>query len=258
MLSTTLSPSSQVQSRLALITGAARGLGRGIAETLAEQGFLIAIADITTEKDASEVIQALKSRDRFAGYHQIDVSDELAVRRLFADLDAEGLAVDVLVNNAGTSRPQTIREITLNDWNDLLRINLTSAFLCSKEAFSRMEQRRSGCIVNISSVAAERGALLGHAHYSASKAGLLGLTRTLARTGAPVGIRVNAVAPGIIDTELLRRVHSDEEIDRIAATVPLGIGQPRDVGLAVAFLCGEGGRYITGSVLDVNGGAHIH
>ncbi len=258
MLSTTLSPSSQLPSRLALITGAARGLGRGIAETLADQGFQIAIADITAEKDASEAIHALRAKEKFAGYHQIDVSDEPAVRRLFADLDADGRVIDVLVNNAGTSRPQTIRDTTLNDWNDLLRINLTSAFLCSKEAFARMEQRRGGCIVNISSVAAERGALLGHAHYSASKAGLLGLTRTLARTGAPVGIRVNAVAPGIIDTELLRTVHSAEEISNIATSVPLGIGNPRDVGLAVAFLCGEGGRYITGAVLDVNGGAHIH
>ena len=253
----TPSPAPALASQLALVTGAARGLGRAIALVLAEQGARVVLNDIAPEPDAAETIAALG--DRFVAYHQADVGDETAVEAMFAAISAQHGPLDILVNNAGTSRPQTIRETSLADWDALLRINLTSAFLCCRAAFAQMEPPagRGGAIVNLSSVVAHQGALAGHVHYAATKSGLLGLTRTLARTGAPLGIRVNAVAPGIIDTELLRTVHGDEGIARLSAQVPLGLGKPRDVGLAVAFLCGEGGRYITGAVLDVNGGLHM-
>jgi 3-oxoacyl-[acyl-carrier protein] reductase len=123
-----------------------------------------------------------------------------------------------------------------------------------------MRDRRpahGGRIVNISSIVGQRGAIFGHVHYAASKSGIVGLTKTLARTAAPLGVTVNCVAPGIIDTELLRQTHGDEQVAELAKTVPLGLGRPRDVGLAVAFLCGEGGRYITGATLDVNGGMNF-
>ena len=120
-----------------------------------------------------------------------------------------------------------------------------------------MREQRSGRIVNISSVVAHRGALFGHVHYAATKSGILGFTKTLARTGAPLGINVNAVAPGIIETELLRRTHGDEGVADLAQTIPLGLGRPSDVSNAVAFLCAEASRYITGATLDVNGGAYF-
>ena len=120
-----------------------------------------------------------------------------------------------------------------------------------------MREQGEGRIVFVSSVVAHRGALYGHAHYAATKGGMLGMVKTLARTGAPLGIRVNAVAPGITETELLFETHGREEIEKLAAQVPLGLGKPRDVGLAVAFLCGEGGRYITGATIDVNGGSYM-
>jgi NAD(P)-dependent dehydrogenase (short-subunit alcohol dehydrogenase family) len=121
-----------------------------------------------------------------------------------------------------------------------------------------MAAQRGGCIINISSVVGEQGAMFGYAHYAATKSGMLGITRTLARTGAPLGIRVNAIAPGIIETELLLKTHGPEGVEKLGATVPLGLGKPKNIGLAVAFLCGEGGAYITGATLDVNGGMYMH
>ena len=150
-------------------------------------------------------------------------------------------------------RPEDLTEA---EFHAVMDTNLTSAFLCSREAVKLMPG--PGRIVNISSVTGERGALYGHVHYAATKSGLLGFTKTLARTLAPRGITVNAVAPGIIETELLQRTHGAEEVAKLAAQVPLGLGTPRDVALAVAFLCGPGGRYMTGATLDVNGGMHMH
>lgn len=120
-----------------------------------------------------------------------------------------------------------------------------------------MAQQHFGRIINISSVVGERGALFGHVHYAATKSGMLGMTKTLARTGAPLGITVNAVAPGIIETELLFKTHGAEGVEKLSASIPLGLGKPRSIGLAVSYLAGEGGNYITGSVLDVNGGMNM-
>jgi NAD(P)-dependent dehydrogenase (short-subunit alcohol dehydrogenase family) len=121
-----------------------------------------------------------------------------------------------------------------------------------------MAPQRSGRIVNSSSMVGEQGALFGHVHYAATKSGMIGFTKTLARTGAPLGITVNAIAPGIIETELLFKTHGVEGVERLSASVPLGcLGKPRQIGLAVAFLCGEGGTYITGSTLDINGGMYM-
>ncbi len=251
-------PAQPLAGRLALVTGAARGIGRAIAAVLAEQGCDLVINDRVPEAGAAEAIAELRGFGRFVAYLPADVGDEEAVSAMFDAIAARHRPLDILVNNAGATRAQTIRETSLADWEDILRVNLTGAFLCSRAAFAQMEPRRSGHIVNISSVAAHMGGQLGHVHYAATKSGLLGLTRTLARTGAPSGIRVNAVAPGLIDTELIRQVQDEEGIRRVAAAIPLGLGRPRDVGLAVAFLCGEGGRYITGSVLDVNGGLYMH
>ena len=120
-----------------------------------------------------------------------------------------------------------------------------------------MKEQKSGRIVNISSVVAHQGALFGDLHYAATKSGILGITKTLARTAAPLGITVNAIAPGCIETELLVESLGQEKVDELAAGIPLGIGSPRDIGLAVAYLCGGGGRYITGATIDVNGGFYM-
>lgn len=241
---------------MALITGAGRGIGRGIALCLAEAGHDIAVNDLHDGPEAQATAAAVRALGRQAWVEAADVADEAAVEALFQRLAARG-GVDVLVNNAGTTQAADIFAISPADWDRVLDTNLRSCFLCSRLAAGQMRAKGSGRIVSISSVSGQQGALFGHVHYSASKAGIIGFGKALARTLAPHGITVNTVAPGIIDTELLRRTHGDAEVARLAGGIPLGLGAVRDIGLAVAFLCGPGGRYITGATLDVNGGMYL-
>ena len=164
--------------------------------------------------------------------------------------------VDILVNNAGTSKSESILETEIDSWRHVIDTNLTSCFLCSKQAMARMVRQSSGRIVQISSVVAHQGAVFGHVHYAATKSGMLGFTKSLARTAAPHGITVNAVAPGIIDTELLRSTHGPSRLDELSRTVPLGLGSVEDVAAAVVFLASEEARYLTGITIDVNGGLY--
>lgn len=240
---------------MALVTGAARGLGRGIAAVLAQQGADIVVAD--RSDNADETCAAIKDVGRRAHFIGADVSREDDVARLFEVIEQEFGRLDILVNNAGIDKVQDILETSLDDWRTVLDVNLTGVFLCSKAALPFMRRQRSGRIVNLASITGQQGALYGRVHYGASKSGIVGFTKTLARSEAAHGITVNAIAPGIIETDLLYETHGPEGVAKLAATVPLGLGTPRDVGLAVAFLCGEGGRYITGATLDVNGGMYF-
>ena len=243
--------------KIALVTGAARGIGRGIALVLAEQGATVALNDLPGDRHGTAAAEVIEATGGTATFFAADVAEENEVSRLFAAVHARYGRLDILVNNAGTSQPKDIFTASLEDWNGIMTTNLTSCFLCSKSAMEIMAAQKSGRIINISSVVAEQGALFGHVHYAASKSGMLGFTKTLARTAAPFGITANSVAPGIIDTELLQNTHGTTTTASLAQSVPLGLGTVRDVGLAVAFLCGEGGRYITGSTLDVNGGLYL-
>lgn len=231
-----------------------RGLGRGIALALAEAGADIVVNYHSASAEAEAVVEEITALGRRTLIFQADVGDQDAVRAMFDAVEKEFGRLDILVNNAGTTKAQTIDETSLEDWDFILRTNLTSAFLCSREAMRVMTPRGRGRIVNISSVVGHRGAQFGHVHYASTKAGLFGFTKTLARTGAPHGITVNCVAPGIIETELLTQTHGEDGVAKLTESVPLGLGQARDIGLAVAFLCGEGGRYITGETINVNGG----
>ncbi|MNK18041.1 3-oxoacyl-[acyl-carrier-protein] reductase FabG [compost metagenome] len=248
---------SELKGKIALITGAARGIGKGIALVLAEKGADIILNDKEDSEALRETLELLKSFNTNVFFKAADVSSEKEVAALFSFVKENFGALDLLVNNAGTSQSKDIFETTLEDWEYILKTNLTSCFLCSKYAMQVMKEQGGGKIINLSSVVGQQGALYGHTHYAASKSAILGVTKTLARTGAPLGIRVNAIAPGIIETDLLRQTHGEEGIARIAEDVPLGIGKPRDIGLAVAFLAGEGGDYITGTTLDVNGGLYF-
>lgn len=250
-------PTHELQDKVALVTGASRGLGRGIALVLAEKGADVVVNFRSGEEAADEVVTQISGMGRRALKVQADVGEEADVRRLFETIKTHWGRLDILVNNAGTSRAQDIFETSLDDWESLIRTNLTSTFLCSKLAMEMMREAAGGRIVNISSVVGEQGALFGHVHYAATKSGQLGITKTLARTGAPFGINVNAIAPGIIETELLFQTHGKDGVASLAEKVPLGLGTARDIGLAVAFLCGEGGRYITGTTIDVNGGQYM-
>lgn len=247
----------ELTGKTALITGSLRGIGKSIALTLAEKGADIVLNDLAESEDLQEIMTSIKNLNRKVFFKAADVSVEKEVGALFSFVKDCSGHLDILVNNAGTSQSKDIFDITLEDWEHILGTNLTSCFLCAKYAMEMMKEQQEGRIINISSVVGQQGALYGHVHYSASKSAILGLTKTLARTGAPLGIRVNCIAPGIIETDLLNQTHGKAGVAKIAQSVPLGIGQPRDIGLAVAFLAGEGGNYITGATIDINGGLYF-
>ncbi len=251
-----MSSGKGLSDQVAIVTGASRGVGRGIALVLADHGAQVAANYVSAREKAEEVVAQIVQRGGQAVAVQADVGTPEGTGRLFQTTLAKFGRLDILVNNAGTSQPKDVFATTPEDWDRMLRVNLTSCFLCSQAAMQIMAPRRQGRIVNISSVVAHQGALFGHLHYAASKSGQLGLTKTLARTAAPLGITVNAVAPGCIETELLHETLS-EKVEEMRRAIPLGLGTVRDVGLAVAFLCGEGGRYITGATIDVNGGIYL-
>lgn len=247
----------ELAGKIALVTGASRGLGKGIALTLAEKGADIIVNYRSNTTEAEAVKDEIIAMGRKAIVAQADVSDKESVAGLFKTIKQEFGRLDILINNAGTTKAQDIFETELEDWEFILKTNITSAFLCSKAAMEMMKEQQGGSIINISSIVGHRGALYGHVHYAATKSGMFGFTKTLARTAAPLGITVNCIAPGIIETELLFKTHGAEEVEKLASGVPLGLGKVRDIGLAAAYLSGEGGRYITGATLDVNGGMYL-
>lgn len=248
----------ELSGKVALVTGASRGLGKGVALVLAEKGADVIVNYHSSKEEAERVCEQIRGYGVRGVSVQANVGKAEDVERLFEVVDKEFGRIDILINNAGTSRSETIYEMSEESWDFILETNLKSMFLVSKQAMIRMRERKFGRIVNMSSIVAHQGALFGHVHYASSKGGILGFTKTLARTGAADGITVNAVAPGIIKTELLFQTHGEEGVAKLAEKVPLGLGEMRDVGLACAFLCGEGGNYLTGICLDVNGGMYMH
>jgi 3-oxoacyl-[acyl-carrier protein] reductase len=236
----------------ALVTGAGRGIGREIALRLAQAGANIAVCDVelsTAQNTAAEI----ESLGRKAIALQADVSKASAVADMFAAFFRVFPVLDILVNNAGIIRDGLIMRLKEEDWDLVLNINLKSAFLCCKEASRHMMKARRGKIVNIASVVGMMGNA-GQVNYSASKAGLIGLTKTLAKEFATRNIQVNAVAPGFIQTAMTDKLSAAEK-ERLAADIPTQkLGVPLDVANAVLFLSSPLSDYITGQVLAVDGG----
>lgn len=248
-----------LKGKIALVTGASQGIGRGIAIELARNGARVVVnyRDAGNLDRAEKVVAEIGELGGEAVAMECDVTDSKAVAALFKKIGEKFGRLDILANNAGTSQPKDIFEITDEDWDRIIKTNLTSGFYCARQAMLMMRGQKFGRIVFTSSVVGHRGALFGHVHYAATKAGQMGMVKTLARTGAPYGITVNAVAPGIVDTELLRKTHGDDGVEALAKTIPLGLGSVSDIGSAVAFLCSDAARYITGVTLDVNGGTYF-
>jgi len=246
-----------LDGRIALVTGASRGIGRGVALEMGRAGATVIINHRDSAQQAEEVQAEIEAAGGTATVIQADVSKSEQVARLFAEITEQFGGIDVLVNNAGTAQPKDILEMTEEDWDFIINTNLKSVFLCCKTAFPLMVERGGGRIINMSSIVSRRGALYGHVHYAATKGGINAFTMTLARTGAPHDIRVNAVAPGIIDTELLRQTHDAETIAGLEEGVPLGLGTVEDVGRACVYLASDECRYMTGHILDLNGGMHM-
>jgi len=247
--------------RVALITGASRGIGAAIVLRLARDGYDVALNWLRedgrdNETEAETIAEQARALEVEAVCLEADVTDRGAVATMVERITERLGAVDVLINNAGITRDRTLRKLPPEDWDRVLAVNLTGAFNCGRAVVEGMTERGWGRIVSLSSVVALMGNF-GQANYAASKAGLLGLTKSLAREVARKGVTVNAVAPGFIATEMTAAI-PDDVAEQIVAQIPIGaMGEPIDVANAVAFLASDEARYITGHVLSVNGGLRM-
>ncbi len=245
-----------MHKRVALVTGASRGIGRAIAMELARVGFVVGVNYLSRQAQAEETVAAIMAGGGEAVALQADVADPQAVERMFAALDERFGRLDALVNNAGIgTRIDSLTAIDDATWRRTLAVNLDGAFYCLRAAVPRLRAAGGGRIVNISSGAAKTGGMIG-AHYAASKAGLLALTAKAARELARDGISVKAVLPSVIETEMIEALAGSAEVrERLRAQFPIGrFGRPEEVAQVVRFLVAEAPAYLTGEFISLRGG----
>lgn len=239
--------------RTALVTGGSRGIGRAVAERLAEDGLSVAVNYSSSETSAIEVVEGLRSRGLRAQAFGCDVSDESQVAAMFEEVTEELGPVAVLVNNAGITRDNLLMRMSSEEFDDVIAVNLRSTFLCTKAALRGMMRAKWGRIVSIASVAGITGNA-GQANYAASKAGMIGFTKSIAKEYGSRGITANVVAPGFITTDMTDALGGEVRETAMASITVGRFGAPADVAAAVAFLASEEAAYITGQVLPVDGG----
>lgn len=241
------------QGTIALVTGAGRGIGGAIAKDLAREGATVAVNYNQSDEAAKRVVANIESEGHQAIAVQADVSDEKAVKQMFRRLRDEFGHLDVVVNNAGIVDDGFLMMMSLRKFESVLRVNLLGTFICSREALKMMARERKGSIVNIASVSGMIG-MEGQLNYSASKGGIIAFTKGLAREAAPQGVRANVVAPGFIETDMIKRV-PPPLMGLYTQLIPLQrIGRPEEVACAVSFVASPKASYMTGGVLVVDGG----
>jgi len=241
--------------KTAIVTGAAQGIGRAIAEALAHAGADVAVADLDPGR-SQETVTAITKMGRRALNIKVNVAEWNDAKAMVDQVVKEWGKVDILVNNAGITRDGLLLRMKEEDWNLVLQVNLNGTFNCTKAALQPMSKQRSGRIVNIASIVGAIGNA-GQANYAASKAAVIGFTKSVAREYASRAVTVNAVAPGFIDTAMTQQLSADVK-ETLSKQIPLGrLGQPSDVAEAVKFLASDEAGYITGHVLHVNGGMHM-
>jgi len=251
-----LMPGQRFAGRVALVTGAGRGMGRATALRLAAEGACVIVNDINgaaAERVAEEIRRAGGTAYAIAA----DVADELQVQEMIRTAVELFGTLHILVNNAGILRTtHPLEKISVAEWEGVMAVNVRGTFLCMKYALPIMKRQRYGRVINLASVAGRSTSTFGGAHYTCAKAAVLGLTRHAAREAAPFGITVNAVAPGTMDTEMIREVASPESLARAVAAIPMGrMGKPEEEASLVAFLASDEASFITGATVDINGGA---
>ncbi len=242
-----------MKGRIALVTGAGQGIGRAIVLALADKGVIPVIADIN-EKNASKVADQVKAMGIEAMHITVDLSDVNAIVNMVGQIVDRYGRIDILVNNAGILHSTSIEDVTEEEWDQILNINLKSVFFISQQVYKHMKLKRFGRIINISSMAGRMGGYANGLAYTASKAGVLGLTMGFARRVAEYNITVNAIAPGTTESDILKQF-THEQIEMLKNQIPLKrLGSPEKIGKLVAFLASDHADFITGAVIDINGG----
>ena len=244
-----------LKEAVVVVTGASRGLGRAIAEEVARGGAKVVVNYSRSQEPAEELVNEISESGGEAIAVQADVSDAEQAQKLIDQAIEEYGRIDVLVNNAGINIDRTLKKLSVDDWDKVIQVDLNSAFYTVHAVLPHMTEQGGGKIINMSSFVGEAGNI-GQANYSAAKAGLLGFTKTAAKELARIGITVNAICPGFIETDMVASIPEDAR-DKLLKTVPLGrFGQPEEIARAVCYLV-EDGDYITGQSLDINGGVYI-
>ncbi len=251
-----MSVTIDLEGAVALVTGGGRGIGREIALALAAAGADVAVIDFAGQELCDEVAAEIRGLGRRSLVVMADVGDEVAVGAMVEQVEKELGPLGVVVNNAGITRDNVVMLMSESDFDAVVRTHLRGTFLVSKAAAKKMFRRRAGVIINMSSVVGRRGNA-GQANYSAAKAGIIGLTKSLAKELGARGVRVNAIAPGYIDTPMTQALGEDVRKAIVDATPMRQIGTPRDVADAVVFLASDKARFLTGVVLPVDGGLGI-
>ena len=248
--------SFDLKGKVALVTGASSGIGRATAALLAANGARVVINFHRNQAGAEASRAEIVSGGGRAIIVQADVMQASEVKSLVERAITEFGKIDILVNNAGSLVERLkILELTEDRWDEVIDLNLKSAFLCSQAVASAMIERKTGAIINVSSIAGRTGGALGSIHYSAAKGGMITFTKGLAKELAPFGIRVNAVSPGVIDTPYHEEFSSPEMMKNYTAQIPLGrIGTPAEVGKVICFLASDAASYLAGETIEINGG----
>jgi 3-oxoacyl-[acyl-carrier protein] reductase len=243
-----------IQGKISIITGGASGIGKATALAFAKEGSDVVVVDVSYD-EAEKVAKEVKGLGRDSLALKVDVAKKAEVQDMVEKVLEKFKTVDILINCAGILRFSPIEDLSEKDWHDILDVNLTGTFLCSQAVIKTMKNQKSGNIVNMSSTAAKVGGVRAAASYSVSKAGVSNLTICLAKELAPYNVRVNAIAPAMVDTPMTNQPgYGKEAKENFVKNIPLGLGLPEDIADAMLFLVSDKSRYITGEILDVNGG----